>query len=681
MTTFDSSTTTDSAVSSSGWSPADSAELYGLEAWGQGSFSVSARGTLEVLPTRDPAASVDLHELIEGLAQRGIDAPLLIRFSDMVRQRLTDIRDAFRVAMDESEYRGSYCCVYPIKVNQQRQVVEEIRDLSRELGFGLEAGSKPELLAVLGLTAEDDTLADMPIVCNGFKDDEYVETVILAAKLGRNIIPVVEQPSELARIIRHAERYGVRPSIGVRVKPATTGTGRWATSGGNRSKFGLSATDLLDAVETLREHGMLSCLNLLHFHVGSQINDVRQVSTAVGELAHIYCELVKLGAGLSMIDIGGGMGVDYDGSRSAREGSVNYGLAEYAASVVHRIRTICDDSSVPHPMILSESGRAMTAFSSVLVMDTIGMTRFDVDPRIDEARAMLKADPDTPQPIWDLVETFNSLGDRDPVEMYHDAAQARSEAMTLFGMGYLSLPQRAVAERLFWAIGQRVLELARERGLDDREEIAELPELLSDICYVNFSMFQSLPDHWAIDQVFPIMPIHRLDERPDRLAVLADVTCDSDGEVSLFSDHEKPGPKRRLELHSLRGPVGNHEPYYLGAFLVGAYQEVLGDLHNLFGDTHAVHVSVDDTGRWRIDEIVEGDTVREVLGYVQYDVDRLRRNMHQQIERAVHTGRLTVAEGRDLKRFYDHGLEGYTYLESGDSSNGSSNGMSTEPAI
>ncbi|MEO1718146.1 MAG: biosynthetic arginine decarboxylase, partial [Planctomycetota bacterium] len=449
-------------------------------------------------------------------------------------------------------------------------------------------------------------------------------------------------------------------------KPATTGTGRWATSGGNRSKFGLSATDLLDAVELLRRHNMLDCLNLLHFHIGSQINDVRQVTTAVGELAHIYCELVKLGAGLTMIDIGGGMGVDYDGSRSARDGSVNYGLVEYAASVVHRVKTICEDNGVAHPMILSESGRAMTAFSSVLVMNAIGMTRFDVDPRIDEARAMLEADAETPQPIWDLVETFDSLGERDPVEMYHDAAQARGEAMTLFGMGYLSLPQRAVAERLYWAIGHRVMTLAKERGLDEREEIAELPELLSDICYVNFSMFQSLPDHWAIDQVFPMMPIHRLNEKPDRLAVLADVTCDSDGEISLFNHHEAPGPKRRLELHSLRGPADEPEPYYIGAFLVGAYQEVLGDLHNLFGDTHAVHVSVDDAGRWRIDEIVEGDTVREVLGYVQYDVDRLRRDMHRQIERAVHGGRLTVVEGRDLKRFYDHGLEGYTYLESGE---------------
>ncbi|MEM9663215.1 MAG: biosynthetic arginine decarboxylase, partial [Planctomycetota bacterium] len=513
----------------------------------------------------------------------------------------------------------------------------------------------------------------------GFKDDEYVETVILAAKLGRNIIPVVEQPGELSRIIRHAERYGVKPSIGVRIKPATTGTGRWATSGGNRSKFGLSATDLLDAVELLRRHNMLDCLNLLHFHIGSQINDVRQVTTAVGELAHVYCELVKLGAGLTMIDIGGGMGVDYDGSASARDGSVNYGLVEYAASVVHRVQTICEDNGVAHPMILSESGRAMTAFSSVLVMNAIGMTRFDVDPRIDEARAMLEADAETPQPIWDLVETFDSLGERDPVEMYHDAAQARSEAMALFGMGYLSLPQRAVAEQLYWAIGHRVMTLAKERGLDEREEIAELPELLSDICYVNFSMFQSLPDHWAIDQVFPMMPIHRLNEKPDRLAVLADVTCDSDGEISLFSDHESPGPKRRLELHSLRGPADEPEPYYIGAFLVGAYQEVLGDLHNLFGDTHAVHVSVDDTGRWRIDEIVEGDTVREVLGYVQYDVDRLRRDMHKQIERAVHAGRLTVVEGRDLKRFYDHGLEGYTYLESGESDE--SDTGPAEPAI
>lgn len=647
-----------------GWSTEASSELYGVDAWGSGYFAVTPRGTVAVRPHADPGVEIDLYDLVQGLSDRGIDTPVLIRFSDIVRRRLGEIREAFDAAMTEAGYTGGYSCVYPIKVNQQRQVVEEIRDIASDLGFGLEVGSKPELLAVLGLTAGSEHGVDrLPVICNGFKDEEYVETVILAAKLGWRIIPVVEQPAELRRIVALAKRYGVRPSIGVRVKPTATGTGRWASSGGNRSKFGLSATGLIQAVRDLRDEGMLDCLKMLHFHVGSQINDVRQLVRAVGELSHIYCEVVKLGAALEMIDIGGGLGVDYDGSASPHDGSVNYSIAEYASSVVYRIMNICDDAGVPHPRIISESGRAMAAFSSVLVMNAIGSTRFDADPAIADARRILDAEPDAAQPIWDLVSTFESLGDLDPVEAYHDAVQARDEAMTLFSMGYVTLEQRSLVERLFWAIGKHIMGRFETAGEPLPEELDSLPEVLSDIYYVNFSMFQSMPDHWAIDQVFPIMPIHRLDERPSRLAVLADVTCDSDGEVSSFSCHERSGPKNRLEVHTLQGDPDDPEPYYLAAFLVGAYQEVLGDLHNLFGDTHAVHVSVDDDGRWRIDEIVEGDTVREVLGYVQFNPDRLRREFRREIERAVHAGRLDASEGRSLTRFYEEGLAGYTYLE------------------
>ena len=366
-----------------------------------------------------------------------------------------------------------------------------------------------------------------------------------------------------------------------------------------------------------------------------------------------------------MIDIGGGLGVDYDGSGSAGESSTNYGIHEYASSVVHRIKSVCDEAGVDHPMILSESGRAIAAFSSVLVVNILGVTSFDAPARIKDARQLAEDSTDTPQPIWDLIEAYESLDNPgvDIVEVYHDAEQARSEAMALFGMGYVTLPQRATVERLYWATGHRVLALAREHGMANREEIARLPELLSDIYYANFSVFQSLPDHWAIGQVFPIVPIHRLNEKPTRLAVIADMTCDSDGEVAHFSDPATKGSKPRLELHELRGDAGQHEPYYLGIFLTGAYQEVLGDLHNLFGDTHAVHIGLDDTGRWRIEELIEGDTVREVLGYVQYDADKLRRAMRMQIERAVHAGRLDVSEGHALQRFYERGLDGYTYLE------------------
>ncbi|MEM1071604.1 MAG: biosynthetic arginine decarboxylase [Planctomycetota bacterium] len=654
-----------------GWSIQDATETYGMHAWGAGFVDTTERGTLAVRPTGDGGPAIDLHELVRGLADRGLDTPVLIRFSDITRRRLRDLRQAFDDAIADNGYRGDYRGVYPIKVNQQRQVVEEIRDEAADIGFGLEVGSKPELLAVLGLTAGGEPAArQLPVICNGFKDDEYVETVILAAKLGWRIIPVVEQPGELTRIIEHAEQYGVRPSIGVRAKPTAGGTGRWASSGGNRSKFGLSATGLIDAIDALRQHGMLDCLTLLHFHVGSQINDVRQLTRAIGELAHIYCELVRLGAGLTTIDIGGGLGVDYDGSASPHDGSVNYGLHEYASSVVHRIMAVCDDAGVEHPTIISESGRAMAAYSSVLVMNTVGATRFDAAPDAPAIRAMLDADTESAQPLHDLLETWEAIETRDPTEAYHDALQARDEAMTLFSMGYVSLAQRAATERLFWSIGRRVTERASAESDNGQlpEELATLPELLSDIYYVNFSMFQSMPDHWAIDQVFPIVPIQRLDERPTRLAVLADITCDSDGEIASFICHTRSGPKSRLELHELRpdpssGRANQHEPYYLAAFLVGAYQEVLGDLHNLFGDTHAVHVSLDEAGRWRLDEVVEGDTVREVLGYVQYNPDRLRRDFRREVERAVHAGTLAASEGRALTRFYEDGLAGYTYLE------------------
>lgn len=650
------------------WTAEDAAELYGLGGWGLGFFSVTDRGTIAVRPTQEESREIDLYEVVRGLSQRGLHTPVLLRFSDMVRQRMTLIRRAFDTAMEESEYEGGYSCVYPIKVNQQRQVCEEIRDIAADLGFGLEVGSKPELLAALGMTATGNpSVESLPIVCNGFKDDEYIETVVLATKLGKTIITVVEQPRELKTLIRLSEQYGVRPKIGIRVKPTSTGMGRWATSGGNRSKFGLSASGLLEAMAYLEEHKMLDCLNLLHFHIGSQIQEIRQVSTAVTELAHMYCECVRLGAGLSMIDVGGGLGVDYDGSASPTDGSMNYGIDEYASSVVHRIKSVCDDAGVKHPKIMSESGRAIAAFSSVLILDVLGVTKFDAPARIEDAKALAEESEDTPQPIWDLIGAYESLDNEDVniFEVFHDAEQARNEAMTLFSMGYVTLPQRATAERLYWATGHRVLEIARQQELDEREELARLPEALSDIYYGNFSIFQSVPDHWAIDQVFPIAPIHRLNERPTRLGVLADVTCDSDGEIARFSDAGQASYKSRLELHELQksDEHGHHEPYYLGVFLTGAYQEVLGDLHNLFGDTHAVHVILDDSGRWRIDEVVEGDTVREVLGYVQYDVDRLRRDLRRQIESAVHDGKLDVTEGHQLQRFYESGLEGYTYLE------------------
>ncbi len=635
------------------WSAEDSARLYGLADWGKGYFGVNAEGHLTVMPLKDPGRQIDLHSVIQGLRERDIHTPVLVRFSDILSHRLHEIRGAFDKAISEHEYKGTYSCVYPIKVNQQKHICEEIRNLGAKLDFGLEAGSKPELLAILGMT---DGLDQMPLVCNGFKDDEFIEMVILATKLGRNIIPVVEKFSELELICKYADKYQVRPKIGIRVKLSARGAGRWEASAGIRSKFGLFVSEVLEALEYLKARNMADCLQMLHCHVGSQLFDIRHLKNAVNELTHVYTELRRLGAGMNTIDIGGGMGVDYDGSQSAWDSSINYTVEEYAADVVYRIKTVCDDASCPHPNIISESGRAMVAYHSVLVVDVLGMSRFEASPGLEKIKEQVKAEAEPPQPVLDLIDAYERLGDRNLVEVYHDAMQARDEAMSLFSLGYMSLPMRAASERLFWAIGQKLVEKATKKG-EIPEEFESLPELLSDIYFCNFSLFQSMPDSWAIDQLFPICPIHRLQEEPTRRAILADITCDSDGKVDHFVD--KRIEKKTLELHELR----EGEQYYLGVFLLGAYQEILGDLHNLLGDTHAVHVSVDEAGEWSIDEIIEGDTVKQVLGYVEFDAEDMRRAMRKSIESAVKCKRITVPEGQSLLNFYEAGLEGYTYLE------------------
>ncbi|GDX98715.1 biosynthetic arginine decarboxylase [Phycisphaerae bacterium] len=653
------------------WTASDSAQLYGIPDWGKGYVTVTAAGTVAVMPTKKAGAQIDLHEVIMGLRERGIHTPVLLRFNDLLTDRLREIRKAFDDAITDTQYQGQYACVYPIKVNQQRHVCEQIGQLAVELGFGLEAGSKPELLAVLGLsaTAGGPGVNGMPIICNGFKDEEFIETVTLATKLGRNIIPVVEKWTELELIVKHAKQYNIRPKIGLRVKLSSRGAGRWEGSAGMRSKFGLFVSELLKAVEYLKKHDMLDCLNLLHCHVGSQLYDIRVFKDAVNELTHVYCELVRLGAGLQYLDIGGGMGVDYDGSQSAWSSSINYTISEYAADVVYRIKSVCDSAKVKHPTIISESGRAMVAYSSILVMDAVGSSTFEANPDIAKIERMMKEeetdgdDHGVPQPVIDLLDAYKGLTDRNLKESYHDATQARDEVMSLFGLGYMSLEMRSVAEELFWGIGHKILEKASKKG-ELADEFEALPELLSDIYFCNFSLFQSMPDSWAIDQLFPICPIHRLNEEPTRRGILADITCDSDGKIDNFVD--KRTEKKTLELHQLRDLPGEGEgcePYYLGVFLLGAYQEILGDLHNLLGDTHAVHISIDENGEWEIDEVIEGDTVEEVLRYVQYDVEDLKRAMRLDIEAACKQGRLTVSEGKSLLKFYDDGLEGYTYLE------------------
>jgi arginine decarboxylase len=670
------------------WTAGDSAQLYGIADWGKGYVGVNALGHVTVMPTKEPARQIDLHEVIAGLAERGVHTPVLLRFNDILEHRLREIRHAFDDAMQEQAFSGGYSCVYPIKVNQQRHVCEQVANLAVQLDFGLEAGSKPELLAVLGLSAVagGPGVNGMPIICNGFKDDEFIETVILATKLGRNIIPVVEKFSELELIVKHAANYGVRPKIGLRVKLSARGAGRWEGSAGARSKFGLFVSECLKAVEFLRQHGMLDCLNLLHCHVGSQLYDIRVLKNAVNELTHIYCELVKMGAGLTMLDIGGGMGVDYDGSQSAWSSSINYTVQEYARDVVYRVKSVCDDAGIKHPKIVSESGRAMVAYSSVLVLDVLGTSRFEADPDLPWIEQAMKAEVagqtsprvpgpggpsplptpgEVPQPILDLLDAYHTLSDRNLMEVFHDSTQARDEAMSLFSLGYISLPMRAAAEKLFWAIGHKLLDRASKKG-DLPDEFEQLPELLSDIYFCNFSLFQSMPDSWAIDQLFPIVPIHRLNEEPTRRGILGDITCDSDGKIDHFVD--KRVDKKTMELHELKERVGtdgvsSHEPYYLGVFLLGAYQEILGDLHNLLGDTHAVHITLDEGGEWELGEVVEGDTVEEVLQYVQYDIADMKRAMRQDIEAACKQNRLTLVEGKSLLKFFDDGLEGYTYLE------------------
>jgi arginine decarboxylase len=625
------------------WNIVDAGELYDVASWGKGYFSVGANGHLWVHPTKDAARGIDLRELVEKLELRGISLPILVRFAEILKHRLGEMHQAFANSIGEHGYKGSYCCVYPIKVNQQRQVVEEVFKFGRPYHFGLEAGSKPELLAVLAV-ADNET----PIICNGFKDDEYIEMVMLAKKIGRQIIPVVEKYSELDLIVKHSRRVGVDPTIGLRVKLAARGSGRWKSSGGYRSKFGLTVSEALQALDLLKAEGLEGSLELLHFHLGSQITNIRQIKAAVIEAARIYVELKRSGAGLKYLDVGGGLGIDYDGSQTDFESSVNYTLQEYANDVVYHIQSVCDEAEVPHPIIVSESGRAIAAYHSVLVFNVMGVTGFGEE-------SFEPVPEDAEQPLIDLQETYRSLSSKNLLESFHDAQQALDSALNLFSLGYLPLAQRSQAEKLYWTICRRVHRMAKELEFFP-EDLEGLDGMLADTYFCNFSLFQSMPDSWAVKQLFPIMPIHRLDEMPSRSGVLGDISCDSDGKIDQFIDRRDV--KRTLPLHPFNG-----EPYVLGAFLVGAYQEILGDLHNLFGDTNAVHVSLGDNGDVILDTVIRGDTVREVLDYVQFNSKALLEEFRRDVETALREGKIGYEESGRLLRFYEDGLNGYTYLE------------------
>jgi len=635
------------------WRIEDSLDLYHVAAWGKGYFSVNSSGHVVVRPDTTERNEIDLYEVVEGLKARDLTTPVVVRFSDILAHRLRRLHEAFAQAITENDYRNRYAAVYPIKVNQQRLVVEEVYRYGKEFGFGLEVGSKPELLAVMAMT---ENASERLIVCNGFKDDSYIEAVTLGTKLGRTIIPVVENFEELGLILKHADAYQVRPRIGVRVKLFSEGSGRWSTSTGEKSKFGLFITEILELFSVLKSRDMLDCLQLVHCHPGSQLQDIRRVKDAINELAHVYAELKLMGAGLQYIDVGGGLGVDYDGSGTNFSSSMNYTLNEYASDVVYRVASVCNARDIPHPMIVSESGRAIAAYHSVLIFDALGSSALDKFRVTGDRAEDYAGEEELPQPVQDLFEAYRTVSERRLVECYHDALTAREQVLQMFNLGLLSLAFRGLAERLYWATCARIRDSCRKLERLP-EELEDLESILSDTYFCNFSVFQSLPDSWAIDQLFPILPIHRLDERPTRTAVLADITCDSDGKIDHFVSLRDV--KRTLELHELRPG----EKYYLAAFLVGAYQETLGDLHNLFGDTHVVHVRLHDQGGWWIEEIVKGDTANKVLEYMEYDVAELYPALARDCERAIRDGRMTLAESQALKRFYESELDGYAYLE------------------
>ncbi len=637
------------------WTAKDSSALYNIAGWSGGYFRINDAGHVEVTPSGPEGPKVDLHDLVLDLQRRGLGLPLLMRFSDILHAQVQHLFGCFDRAIKEYGYRGRYRGVFPIKVNQQHQVVEELVRFGRPLGLGLEAGSKPELLAGLPLLDEPGAL----LVLNGYKDVEYMETALLAQKLGRYPIVVIDRYRELEMLIEVSRRLAIRPHIGVRAKLTTKGAGKWMESTGDRSKFGLTATELVLLVEKLREAGMLDCLELLHFHIGSQISAVQAIKDAMREGCRVFVELAKSGAGLKFFDAGGGLGIDYDGSSTNWHSSVNYTMQEYANDVVATIQEACEAAGVPHPDIITESGRALVAHHSVLVFNILDVNEVlagHTPPEVNRG---------DPQVIQQLIETWRSVSRKNFQEAYHDALQLKEEATSLFNLGLLDLRGRARVEQLFWGCCEAILKIIRELDYVP-DDLEGLEKGLADTYYGNFSVFQSVPDHWAVRQLFPTMPLHRLNERPLRRAVIADLTCDSDGKMDQFIDLRDV--KSSLELHTFDG-----KPYYIGVFLVGAYQEILGDLHNLFGDTNAVHITLDETG-YRVEHVVEGDSVTEVLGYVQFPKQVLVQRMRQANEEALRRGLLTFEESALLMRRYDEGLSGYTYLEEAEPSGVIANG-------
>ena len=627
------------------WRIEDSAELYNINGWGLKYFSINDKGHVAVTP-REGSASVDLKELMDELQVRDVTSPVLLRFPDILDNRIEKISKCFQQAADEYGYTAKNFIIYPIKVNQMRQVVEEIVSHGKKFNIGLEAGSKPELHAVLAINTDENSL----IICNGYKDENYVELALLAQKMGRRIFLVVEKLNELRLIADISKRLKIRPNIGIRIKLASSGSGKWEESGGDGSKFGLNSSELLEALDFLEKAKMTDCLKLIHFHIGSQITKIRRIKNALKEASQFYVQLQNMGFHVEFVDIGGGLGVDYDGTRSSSsESSMNYSIQEYVNDSVSALVDPCAKNNLPQPNIITESGRSLTAHHSVLVFEVLETTSLPIWDEKEELGENPHELVDELYKIWDNMNQPRLL------ESWHDALQIREEALDLFGLGLLDLRTRAQIEQLFWSVAREVNEIASDMK-HAPEELRKISKLLPDKYFCNFSLFQSLPDSWSIDQLFPIMPISRLDERPDRTATIQDITCDSDGKINNFiSSH---GANSHLAVHALN----NKEPYYIGVFLVGAYQEILGDMHNLFGDTNAVHVSV-YKDRYEIDQVIDGETVAEVLDYVQFSPKKLVRSVETWVTSSMKAGIITPEEGREFLSNYRSGLYGYTYLE------------------
>ena len=627
------------------WRIEDSEELYNITGWGTSYFSINDAGHVVVTPRRD-GVTVDLKELVDELQLRDVASPMLLRFPDILDNRIEKMSSCFKQAAEEYGYKAENFIIYPIKVNQMRPVVEEIISHGKKFNLGLEAGSNPELHAVIAVNTDSDSL----IVCNGYKDESYIELALLAQKMGKRIFLVVEKMNELKLIAKMAKQLNVQPNIGIRIKLASSGSGKWEESGGDASKFGLTSSELLEALDFMESKGLKDCLKLIHFHIGSQVTKIRRIKTALREASQFYVQLHSMGFNVEFVDIGGGLGVDYDGTRSSNsEGSVNYSIQEYVNDSISTLVDVSDKNGIPHPNIITESGRALTAHHSVLIFEVLETATL---PEWDDEEEIA---PDAHELVQELYSIWDSLNQNKMLEAWHDAQQIREEALDLFSHGIVDLKTRAQIERLYWSITREINQIAG--GLKHApDEFRGLSKLLADKYFCNFSLFQSLPDSWAIDQIFPIMPIQRLDEKPERSATLQDITCDSDGKIANFISTRNVA--HYLPVHSLK----KTEPYYLAVFLVGAYQEILGDMHNLFGDTNAVHVSVNEKG-YNIEQIIDGETVAEVLDYVQYNPKKLVRTLETWVTKSVKEGKISLEEGKEFLSNYRSGLYGYTYLE------------------